>query len=145
MTGVCHGSDPLNPEPTPAPAEVASPLILRPVEHELGLSLPDADAERGVFPMAHGLLDYFPNALAYVSWVSHIGNQQHNPGQLMHWAREKSTDHENKIMRHLIDRGRKDRRGVRHSGSLAWRALAMLQVELERDEGWILPRAAHFG
>lgn len=100
------------------------------------LSLPDDDAKRGEYPMADGLLDYFPNALAEIAKVSKIGNDQHNPGQPMHWARDKSTDHANKIMRHLVDRGRLDGRGVRHTARLAWRALAMLQTEIEQEEGF---------
>lgn len=96
-------------------------------------SLPEDAAERNKFPMADGLLDYFPNALAEVSRVSFVGNQQHNPGEPMHWARGKSTDHANKIIRHLIDRGKKDAKGIRHSAYAAWRALANLQEEIERD------------
>lgn len=106
------------------------------------LTLPDADELRGDFPMADGLLDYFPAALAEVSRVSKIGNDQHNPGQPMHWARDKSTDHANKIMRHLVDRGKKDGRGVRHTARAAWRILALLQTELEQEEGYPLSRAS---
>lgn len=105
-------------------------------------SLPDDADTRNKYPMADGLLDYFPNALAEVSAVSRIGNEQHNPGQPMHWARGKSTDHANKIIRHLIDRGKRDGKGVRHSAYAAWRALALLQEEIERDEGAPLPRNA---
>ena len=105
-------------------------------------SLPEDDAARLEYPMFDGLLAYFPNALAEVTKVSKIGNDQHNPGQPMHWARGKSTDHENKIMRHLVDVGRKDHRGVRHAARLAWRALALLQEELEREEGVPLSRAS---
>jgi hypothetical protein len=36
--------------------------------------------------MARGLLDYFPKACAYVSFVSMMANEQHNPGEPMHWA-----------------------------------------------------------
>lgn len=110
--------------------------------HSPGLSLPDDDAVRGDFPMFDGLLAYFPNALAEVSKVSKIGNDQHNPGQPMHWARNKSTDHGNKIMRHLVDVGKFDGRGVRHSARLAWRALALLQEELEREENLPPSRAS---
>lgn len=109
------------------------------------LSLPDDDAKRLEYPMAEGLLDYFPNALAEVSRVAAIGNLQHNPGLPLQWAREKSTDHANKIMRHLVDRGRFDGRGVRHTARLAWRALAMLQAELEAEEGFPPSRASVFG
>lgn len=90
----------------------------------------DAKARKNA-PMARGVLDYFPDALAAVAELSRIGNEQHNPGQPMHWAKEKSTDHADCIMRHLADRGTKDTDGVLHSTKVAWRALAMLQIELE--------------
>lgn len=82
-------------------------------------------------PMARGLLDYFPLACAAVAELSRIGNEQHNPGQPMHWAREKSTDHADCIMRHLVDRGTVDTDGVLHDVKVAWRALAMAQLALE--------------
>lgn len=105
-------------------------------------SLPEDPAARNAIPMADGLLYYFTAALAEVAKVSRIGNEQHNPGQPMHWDRSKSTDHGNKILRHLADAGGIDRIGVRHSAYLAWRALALLQEELEREEGAPLPRNA---
>ena len=105
-------------------------------------SLPDDAEARNAFPMADGLLWYFPNALAAVSAVSRAGNDQHNPGQPMHWARGKSTDHANKILRHLIDSGKRDSKGIRHSAYMAWRALALLQEEIEQDEGAPMPRNA---
>ena len=119
----------------PQVPKLAAPLEALAVDLSI-LSLPDDDAKRGEYPMADGLLDYFPNALAEVSKVSKIGNDQHNPGQPLNWARDKSTDHANKIMRHLVDRGRFDGRGVRHTARLAWRALAMLQTEIEQEEGF---------
>jgi len=82
-------------------------------------------------PMARGLLDYFPDACAAVAEVSRVGNDQHNPGQPMHWAKEKSTDHADCIVRHLVDRGGLDIDGLRHTAKIAWRALALLQTELE--------------
>lgn len=113
-------------------------------EQPRGSSLPEDDAKRLDFPMFDGLLAYFPNALAEVARVSFLGNQQHNPGEPLHWAREKSTDHENKIIRHLIDAGKFDSRGVRHSARVAWRALALLQTELERDEGHPMSRGSTY-
>lgn len=107
------------------------------------VSLPENDALRKEMPMAEGLLYYFPNALAEVAKVSKLGNDKHNPGQPVHWAREKSKDHANKIMRHLVDAGAKDGKGVRHSAYLAWRALALLQIELEEQEGVPRPRNAY--
>ena len=97
--------------------------------------LPDNSKARKEFPMARGLLDYFPDACAYVAMVSKIGNDQHNPGEPMHWSREKSGDHADCIVRHLIDRGQSDLDGVLHSGKVAWRSLAMLQLELEYNYG----------
>jgi hypothetical protein len=105
-------------------------------------SLPTDPAKRADYPMANGLLDYFPNALAEVSRLSKVANDQHNPGQRMHWSRGKSTDHANKIVKHLVDRGKLDTDGVRHSAKVAWRALALLQEELERDEDYPMPRNA---
>jgi len=81
--------------------------------------------------MARGLLDYFPDALAAVAHVSYVGNEQHKPGQPMHWAKEKSTDHADCIVRHLVDRGKVDSDGLLHTAKVAWRALALLQTELE--------------
>lgn len=82
-------------------------------------------------PMARGVLDYFPRALMAVANVSFVGNEQHNPGQPMHWAKEKSTDHADCILRHLAERGTIDDDGLRHSAKVAWRALAQLEIELE--------------
>ena len=105
------------------------------------VSLPEDDATRGDFPLADGCLDYFPNALAEVARISKIAGDKHHPGEPIHWERGKSTDHRNKIMRHLIDSGKFDQHGNRHSGALAWRALALLQEELEA-EGAPPPRNA---
>lgn len=93
--------------------------------------LPADAASRKNAPIARGVLDYFPLAVAAVAELSRIGNEQHNPGQPMHWARGKSTDHADCIVRHLIDRGTLDSDGVRHATKVAWRALALLQTELE--------------
>lgn len=90
-------------------------------------------AERKGMPITTGVLDYFPLAMAEVARVSKAGNDQHNPGQPLHWDRTKSLDHADCIARHLIDRGSRDADGQRHSAKLAWRALALLQTELERD------------
>lgn len=92
--------------------------------------LPSDPKARKAVPLARGLLDYFPNALAAVAELSRIGNEQHNPGQEMHWAFDKSTDHADCIMRHLIDRETTDSDGIGHSAKVAWRALAMLETEL---------------
>lgn len=89
--------------------------------------------KRKALPITTGVLDYFPDALAAVAEVSRVGNEQHNPGQPLHWAKEKSTDHADCISRHLIDRGLLDVDGTRHSAKVAWRALALLQIEIENE------------
>lgn len=93
--------------------------------------LPVDSAARKNVPLARGLLDYFPAALAAVAAVSQAGNDQHNPGQDLHHARGKSSDHADCILRHLIDRGTLDTDGQRHTAKVVWRALALLQEELE--------------
>jgi hypothetical protein len=95
--------------------------------------LPTDAKERKEIPLASGLFDYFPSALIEVAKVSFKGNQQHNPGEPLHWSREKSTDHPDTMLRHFMERGTLDTDGTRHSVKLVWRALAMAQLELEAD------------
>ena len=95
--------------------------------------LPTGYEERKALPIATGVLDYFPKALAAVAHCSKVGNDQHNPGEPLHWAREKSTDEANTLIRHFIERGTLDSDGVRHSAKVAWRALALLEKEIEAD------------
>src|SRR6185312_5370156 len=76
---------------------------------------PSEAAERKAKPICTGVLDYFPDALAAVAICSRVGNEQHNPGQPLHWAKEKSTDHADALLRHLVDRGTVDTDGVLHS------------------------------
>ena len=62
-----------------------------------------------------------------------VGNAQHNPGQPLHWSKGKSSDHADSLLRHLVDRGSLDSDGQRHSAKVAWRALALLQIEIEEE------------
>jgi len=95
------------------------------------MTLPTDAAARKALPLASGVLDYFPAALAEVARCSQAGNDQHNPGQPLHWARAKSSDEADALVRHLMERGTVDSDGIRHSAKVAWRALALLQKELE--------------
>lgn len=97
------------------------------------MSLPTNAADRKARPIGTGVLDYFPDALAEVAFCSKVGNDQHNPGEPLHWAKEKSTDHWDCLIRHGIERGTFDSDGVRHSAKMAWRALALLQTEIEQE------------
>ena len=104
--------------------------------------LPADAKERKNIPIGTGVLDYFPSALAEVAKVSFQGNLQHNgPDAPLHHARGKSTDQADTIIRHFLERGKIDTDGMRHSAKLAWRALALLQIELEA-EGAPLARGA---
>lgn len=93
--------------------------------------LPSEAEDRKATPIATGVIDYFPLALAEIARVSKAGNDQHNPGTPLHWDRSKSTDEADALMRHFIERGTRDTDGIRHSAKMAWRALALLQKELE--------------
>ena len=95
------------------------------------MSFPTDAKDRKNVPLATGVLDYFPGALAAVAEVSRIGNDQHNPGKPLFWDRSKSTDEADALMRHFLERGRRDTDGTRHSAKVAWRALALLQKEIE--------------
>lgn len=107
------------------------------------MTLPAETAKRKAIPLCTGVLDYFPAALAAVAQLSKAGNDKHNPGEPLHWARGKSMDQADCIMRHLIDRGTIDPEdGIRHSVKVAWRALALLQEELEQQEGAPLSRGS---
>ena len=84
-------------------------------------------------PIVGGVLDYFPDAIEDVAYVSLVCNEQHNPGVPMHWDRTKSQDEVGSLMRHLMLRGKRDLDGCRHSAKVAWRALALLQKEIEDE------------
>jgi hypothetical protein len=91
-------------------------------------------AQRKEYPIGTGFLDYFPHAAAEVANVSFVGNIQHNgPNTPLHWDRSKSTDEADALIRHYLQRGTIDSDGVRHSAKLAWRAMALLEKELEAE------------
>jgi hypothetical protein len=91
------------------------------------------DKERKNTPIYSGVLMYFPDAIAEVARCSKVGNDQHHKDEPLHWDREKSKDELDSLLRHLMDAGTFDTDGVRHSTKVAWRALANLQKEIERD------------
>lgn len=95
--------------------------------------LPTDAAQRKAVPIATGVLDYFPDALAAIAECSKRGNDQHNPGKPLHWDRSKSTDESDALIRHFLERGTVDTDGIRHSAKVAWRALALLQKEIEAE------------
>ena len=90
--------------------------------------------KRKQLPVYSGVLKYFPDAIVELSKVSRAGNEQHHPDKPLHWDRSKSTDELDALTRHLLEAGKLDTDGIRHSAKIAWRALANLQKELENEE-----------
>ena len=93
--------------------------------------------ERKQRPVFSGVIKYFPDAILAVSNVSWIGNEQHNKGEPLHWAREKSSDQLDAALRHLTDyaKGIKyDTDGVAHLGKACWRLMAQLQLDEENED-----------
>lgn len=100
------------------------------------MMLPADSASRKGLPLCTGVLDYFPLAFAAIARLSKKGNDKHNPGQPLHWSRDKSSDHADCILKHLVDRGTIDPdNGELHDVSLGWRALANLELAEEKRLG----------
>lgn len=93
---------------------------------------PEDSAERKTYPVHSGVLRYFPAAIAKVAHQSWIGNEKHNPGEELHWARGKSDDHLDAAARHLTEG---DLPGA------AWRILAALQLQCEAEGAPVAPGA----
>lgn len=111
--------------------------------------LPTDSKARKEYPMYSGLLQYFPAALAGVARHSKLGNDKHNPGEPLHHARGKSMDHEDCIVRHLVDLGALVAAGNEHSileeaDAICWRALALSQQLYETYNGAPMAPAASF-
>jgi hypothetical protein len=97
--------------------------------------LSDDSKERKETPLYSGLLQYFPRALAAVARVSHKGNVKHNgAGTPIRWSREKSADHEDCVVRHMVTPYNVDTDGELHIAHAAWRALAACEIGLEQLE-----------
>ena len=96
-------------------------------------NLPTKADERKGIPLFRGVLRYFPDALCAVAECSNAGNKQHHPDAPLHWDKSKSSDEGDALIRHLIDSGTLDTDGIRHSAKVAWRALALLQREIDAE------------
>lgn len=98
------------------------------------MTLPTDRDARNALPIWDGVIAYFPDAWAEIAKVSVLGNKQHALGDKLRFARDVSTDHLNKVMRHCLDdeAGQyQDTDGTYHLAKAAWRILAALQVRLE--------------
>jgi hypothetical protein len=108
--------------------------------------LPRDSAGRKRIPIVSGVLNYFPAALLEVAKVSKAGNDKHNPGQPLHHARGKSTDHLDSAVRHIMefeaDHNAIDPdTGVSVLASALWRVAAKLQEHLESRGAPLAPGA----
>ncbi len=105
------------------------------------MSLPTDDKARKALPIFRGPLMYFPDALLALAAVCKAGNDQHNPGEPLRWAREKSTEQMDTALRHMMDHGMgnvTDTDGMYHLAKAAWRLLAELQLTIEKDRSKVL-------
>lgn len=93
--------------------------------------------DRKAYPVFTGLLMYFPDACAAVANCSHVANEQHNPGEPVHWDRSKSIGEGNEVLRHLMDGTRSpvDNDKVLHYAKAAWRMFELLQRQIEAMRG----------
>lgn len=112
------------------------------------MTLGTDSADRKNIPVFSGVLKYAPAAIAGVARISKAGNDKHNPGEPLHHARGKSTDHSDCIVRHAIDvadieaaiersdaKRPEDIKAILEEASqLAWRAL-MWSQELHEKYG----------
>ncbi len=103
----------------------------KPSNAENPSALPTDSKARLDYPLCSGMLLYFPRACAAVAKHSKLGNDQHNPGEPMHWAKEKSIGRGDQIVRHLVDGWLvcdTDREAAEHHfAGMAWRALELLE------------------
>jgi len=103
--------------------------------------------ERKEHPVFLGMLSYFPDAVMAVANHSFKANEKHNPGTSVHWDRSKSTDELDALTRHIVDLAKGEKfcsDGLRTSTSIAWRALANLQKELEAEAKEVKERASNY-
>lgn len=100
----------------------------------IGANITDDNSTRKRIPMATGLLDMFPRALAQIAELSRYSAEKHTGGVIF-LDKHHSDDDANALVRHMADRGTLDKNGFRHSCEAAWRGLAMLEHELEEAEG----------
>jgi hypothetical protein len=88
-------------------------------------------------PVTEGFLDYFPAVARLVAELSRLGNEKHNPGEPMHWARGKSKDHRDCTVRHVMDADEIDpETQLAEAVAAVWRASAYLQLLAEEKYGW---------
>ncbi len=121
----------------PNAPRIMVPVIQPPKAEPAPVGLPTDDKVRKEdYPLYSFMFGYFPDSWLAVVRVAVEGNKQHNPGQPLHWAREKSKDQMNTAWRHQFDYGRgvkKDTDGQWHLAKAIWRLSAQLQLDIEEE------------
>lgn len=98
--------------------------------------------ERKAEPIHSAIMTYHPDAMAAHARLSKAGNDKHNPGQPLHWAREKSGDHLDCAARHMLTPDAIDpETGETELTAAFWRLGCALQLQQERllKEKGIMP------
>lgn len=100
------------------------------------MTLPVDVKARKELPVYTYVTEYFPDALLAEVAVAWQGNQQHNPGEKMHWARNKSPDQLDCAFRHIMDHAKNpiDTDGQYHLAKAIWRLKAELQLVIEAQQ-----------
>lgn len=93
--------------------------------------------ERKNHPVYSGFLKYFPRACMAISAHSLKANNKHNPGEPLHWNRDKSGDEMDALVRHIVDKADGmvyDEDGLMVDVAIAWRAMANIEKVLEQQD-----------
>lgn len=126
------------------------------IVNEMGRVLTDnilvSDSEyRKMLPVGTVITEYWPDALKGAAAVAWVGNEKHNPGEHLHWSRDKSADHVDCLLRHTIDAKKDDGwvtetlpdgrvYQVRHASAALWRAACLAQLDAESVGGQVIRR-----
>lgn len=100
------------------------------------MALPSDRDARNALPVWDGCLAYFPDCWAEIAKVSAAGKAQYGFEGPLRWDRTVSTDHQNKVIRHMLDHASgtvMDGDGTFHLAKAAWRLLAHLQLAIEAE------------
>lgn len=129
------------PEPTPEEIEQqrqgwAQSCVGKPGDRQARPQLPSDRTTRKATPIWSGFINYFPLAISAVAQLSFSANEVHNPGEALHWSKDKSNDHKDCMGRHLVEIDEYDSEPDHdyhylHAVKNAWRAMAHLQTLLE--------------
>lgn len=118
---------------------------------------PTDDKARKMLPVFHMLTRYFPKAMLEITKVCVANNVRYNPGRDpsdISWARGKSPDQLGSAFRHIFEREVDGKifetvpidvtvttriEKVYVLAEAAWRLLAALELEIERQEAMVPP------